>query len=243
MRSSLLLCCLTFVILSSDVFSQYYLTIISGGKNKNTQDDILSAAEDIEEAVLKGIKLDLTKMNSSYSPDSVHGINNTFFSLYSKLKADGMAVLMVIGPWLKINSNPELSSFDAYYPDKLTIDYLYNFLLYLKCEKSFIFVFTPPGTSLPDMPDAVNWKNLNINGKYLIIFNSSQPDLDDFVSAIEDTFSDLASESEKLVEQRKPLLVSDWVRFIGAAGAKYGLELKIYPAGEAKVPYMKLKED
>lgn len=231
------------ILLSETAFSQYYLSIVSGGKNLKVADEILSAAEDIEQAILNGIKIDLNKMNTSYSPDSVNGIRNIFYSLYERLNQESIALVMIIGPWLKINNNPELSTLDSNYPDKVNFDYLYNYLTYLKCDKSFIFVITPPGTVLPDLPEAVNWKNLDRNGKYLIVFNSLKPDIDDLVSAFEDTFSDLADEAEKLTEQKKVPLISDWVRSMGAAGAKYGLDLKIYPAGEAKNPYMKLKEN
>lgn len=231
------------ILLSETAFSQYYFSIVSGGKNLKFADEIFSAAEDIEQAILNGIKIDLNKMNTSYSPDSVNGIRNICYSLYSRLNQESIALLMIIGPWLKINNNPELSSLDSNYPDKVTFDYLYNYLTYLKCDKSFIFLITTPGTPLPDLPEAVNWKNLNSNGKYLIVFNSSKPDIDDLVSAFEDTFGDLADEGEKLTEQKKVPLISDWVRSMGAAGAKYGLDLRIYPVGEAKNPYMKLKEN
>lgn len=243
MKRELFLTLAFFIAINAVIKSQSILTIASDGRNARSDGVMISAAEDIQEFIIDGVKTGLKPVNLTIAPDSAGGIYKTFFQLYNRLSVNEVAVILIAGPWNKINANPELSTFDSPFPDKITLDYLYNLLYYIKSECSFVFVVPPPQSKLSGFDGAVNWKNLDKNGKYLIIFDSDKSETDDLVSAIEDTFSDLADITEKLLEEKTQLLISDWVKLMASAGSKHGLNLLIHPVSNAKNPYMRLREN
>ncbi len=149
------------------------------------------------------LPLSSTKERSAYDRIAV---------LQTSSDSNDVAVVVALGPWEKDPKRVELSALSSVHPDRLTLDYLLNLILFLPVRTMSVFVLAPPRYQFPLDMFKGQRPGIGGGGKYLVVIQPKNQGT--FEAAVDDLHDLLEKTGDGAVGDRNKdglLSFAEWM--------------------------------
>jgi hypothetical protein len=220
--------------------SVVFHTISSDGSNKNIANGAVENSSKIQSKLLSATKC---KVKSANLLNNI-GYSSSIFQYLKTImdKADPRDLLLMafVGGWDKNSSTPELSTFSSESNDKVTADYIMNFLLLYPSENGILFMISPYISNFPDLKSQIPIANLDKGGKYIVSFETRDPDFENVLSDLSDCFDNLDDDLTDYLVQKGSIKIHEWIRKLQKKTAEKQINISIYPIIQINAAQMPL---
>jgi len=118
---------------------------------------------------------------SSIAEKSAH---DRIAALLVSTDSNDVAVVVALGAWEKDSKRVELSALSSIHPDRMTLDYLLNLILFLPVRTMSVFVLAPPRYQFPLDMFREQRPGIGGGGKYLVVIQPKGQS--DYEAAVDD---------------------------------------------------------